>query len=169
MRKTAIRIITTGGTIDSSENYDPEKKSVFAGYGTNLPKMLEQSRTKDRFVMDALMLKDSADINDSDRNLVLEHIQNAPEDRIVILHGTSAMADTARFLGPNIKNKTVVLVGSITPYTQKWSDALFNLGYAIATAKVLPNGVYVAMNGKTFNWDNVKKNTDSGVFENMRS
>ena len=78
------------------------------------------------------------------------------------------MVETAQVLGKNIKNKTIVLLGAMIPYNQKKSDALFNLGYAISAVQVLPKGVYIAMNGKIFNWNHVRKNKELGIFEETK-
>jgi L-asparaginase len=68
-------------------------------------------------------------------------------------------------LGRAVKDKTVVLTGAMVPYTFGSSDGLFNLGTALAFAQTLPPGVYVAMNGRHFLWNSVRKNRDLGVFE----
>lgn len=162
-----VRIMSTGGTIDSSIEYDPTKKSVFKG--TNLPSVLKQARLRCRIELEPLMQKDSDDVTDEDRTMILEHCRACRERNIVVTHGTDTMAKTARFLGEGqIDNKTVVLVGSFVPLSQDHSDALFNLGYAIATAQCLPCGVWVAMGGEVFSWDNVKKNKDDQTFERVQ-
>jgi len=84
---------------------------------------------------------------------------------MIVTHGTDTMVDTARFLGHPIKDKTVVLVGAMIPYAFGASDALFNLGCAFSAVQVLHPGVYITMNGKIFQWDNVRKNKESGEFE----
>jgi L-asparaginase len=159
--------MSTGGTIDSSIEYDNTKKSVFQG--TNLPTVLNQARLTCRIELEPLMQKDSADITDEDRTIILERCRASRERNIVITHGTDTISETARFLGEHqVGNKTVVLVGSFVPISQEHSDALFNLGYAIASAQSLSLGVWVAMGGESFSWDNVKKNKDKQMFERLQ-
>lgn len=112
-------------------------------------------------------MKDSLDMSDEDRKVILENCKKAPEDRIVITHGTDTMVETAKVLASEIKSKTIVLTGAMIPYAFDNSDALFNLGNALAFVQVLPSGIYIAMNGKYFSWDNVRKNKDIGEFEEI--
>ena len=164
MNPPLVRIISTGGTIDSSPDYDPKKKSVFQG--TYLPKMFAQAKLGVEPILEPLMQKDSADLTAEDRQLILEHCIASPEDRIVVTHGTDTMTETAQFLGEKgVGNKTVVLVGSFVPLSQVDSDALFNLGYGLSAAQLLPPGVWIAMNGEIFEWNNVRKNKEKGRFE----
>lgn len=164
MNPPLVRIISTGGTIDSSPDYDPNKKSVFQG--TYLPKMFTQAKLGIEPVLEPLMQKDSADITAEDRQLIFNRCMVSPEDRIVITHGTDTMTETARFLGEKgVGNKTVVLVGSFVPLSQAGSDAFFNLGYGLSAAQLLPVGVWIAMNGEVFEWSNVRKNREKGRFE----
>jgi len=142
-----IRIISTGGTIDSSIDYDPTKKSVFNG--TNIPEILKQARLNYKIELEPIMQKDGADITDDDRNIIYERCRDSNEECIVITHGTDTMVDTARYLGKKeIENKTIVLVGSFIPLSQEYSDAFFNLGYALASSSLLPQGIWVAMGGE---------------------
>jgi L-asparaginase len=101
------------------------------------------------------------------RQLIADNCIKCAEDKILITHGTDTMADTARFLAPLIEYKTVVITGAMIPYKFGSSDGLFNLGSALAFVQSLPKGVYVAMNGKFFNWDNVRKNRQTGQFEEL--
>jgi len=159
-----IRIISTGGTIDSSEDYDPTKKSVFSG--TNMPAILKQARLNYEIEIEPLMQKDSADITDDDRQTILKHCIDSSEEGILITHGTDTMSETARYLGEKgFENKTIVLVGSFVPLSQEQSDAFFNLGYALASVHLLPHGVWVAMGGEFFSWDKVRKNKEKQIFE----
>src|SRR3989344_4222055 len=162
-----VRLILTGGTIDSAEPYRSDLKSTFPS-GTHVPDMLEQARVKSGIIVDVLMLKDSNDMTEQDRQSLLERCQQMPEERAVVTHGTDTMADTARFLGEQIEDKTIVLTGAMTPFVMERSDSLFNLGFAIASAQRLANGVYVAMNGRVFDWDNVRKNREIGMFEELK-
>ena len=159
-----IKVISTGGTIDSSEDYSPTEKSVFKG--TNMPTILKQARLNYEIALEPLMQKDSADITNEDRETIFKHCIDSTEEGIVITHGTDTMSETARYLGEKgVGEKTVLLVGSFIPFSQEKSDAFFNLGYALASVQLLPHGVWIAMGGEVFSWDNVKKNKDKQIFE----
>ena len=160
-----IRIFVTGGTFD--KEYNELDGSLFFK-DTHLPEMLKLGRSRVEVVIETLMLIDSLEMTDSDRNTILEHCRKTKEDRIVITHGTDTMDVTARALGEKIRDKTIVLTGAMIPYKFGSSDGLFNLGSALAFAQTLPRGVYVAMNGRYFTWDNVKKNRQTGQFEEVR-
>jgi L-asparaginase len=101
----------------------------------------------------------------ANRLQVLASCQAAPEDRIVITHGTDTMVETAHVLGEAALGKTVVLTGAMVPYIFNNSDAVFNLGCAIVAVQLLSPGIYIAMNGRIFPWDDVRKNKSLGVFE----
>lgn len=111
---------------------------------------------------------DSLEMTDEDRDLIVHQCNNCDETQIVITHGTDTMADTAKIIAQKINNKTIILTGAMIPIKFGSSDGLFNLGSALAFAQTLPAGVYVAMNGRCFNWDNVRKNKQTGVFEEVR-
>jgi L-asparaginase len=111
------------------------------------------------------MMIDSLHMTDAGRHLILERCRGVPENRIVITHGTDTMPETAAVLGPELKGKTVVLTGAMVPYTFGSSDGLFNLGTALAFVQTLPEGVYVAMNGRCFSWHSVRKDKKRGIFE----
>ena len=162
----AVRILITGGTIDGITYDSPKDEYKFKK--TYLPKMLKQSRVTLPVSIEKLMHKDSRHITDSDRDLILKRCKECEEDKIVITHGTMAMPKTAKFLYNKIKNKTIVLTGSMIPFIEENSDALFNLGCAITAAQTLQKGVYITMNGKIFSGNNVKKNLKLGVFEILR-
>ena len=160
----AIRILVTGGTFDKV--HDPiTEKLVFQE--THLPDILKRSRHLLDITVRTIMLIDSLEITLGDQEMILKACQDAVEDEIVITHGTSNMEKTAQFLGEKIKDKTVVLTGAMVPYVFRVSDAFFNIGAALAFVQTLPHGVYITMNGKIFNWDNVKKNTELGIFEKI--
>jgi hypothetical protein len=105
---------------------------------------------------------------DADRALILARCTEAGEERVVVTHGTDTMEETARYLGGRVREKTIVLTGAMVPYTFGSSDGLFNLGSALSFAQALPHGVYVAMNGRHFRWDDVRKNKKLGIFEAER-
>ncbi len=135
---------------------------------THLPEMLEQARNRVPVEVEVLMLKDSRYMSAQNREKMLEKCRACAEDKIIITHGTLTLPETARFLGEKIKDKRIVLLGAMIPYTDEKSDALFTLGSAITAVQLLPKGVYVAMNGKIFAWDNVRKNKKVGEFEEIK-
>jgi L-asparaginase len=161
-----IRLFITGGTIDCVY-YKPETND-YRFEETYIPKMLKQARITYPVIIEKLMLKDSRKITDKDRELILKKCKECKEDKIVITHGTYTMIKTAKFLGQRIKDKIIVLTGSMIPFNEKNSDALFNLGCAVITAQTLQPGVYITMNGKIFSWNNVKENLELDVFEELK-
>ena len=155
----------TGGTFD--KEYDEiEEKLLFRK--SHLEEMLAVGRSKVEIDITELMLIDSLFMTDADRGRILEHCKKTSEERIVITHGTGTMEITARFLGQALSGKTVVLTGAMIPFRVCNSDSLFNLGCAMAFAQALPHGVYIAANGRYFHYDNVRKNTKIGIFEEIR-
>ncbi len=161
---STIRVFVTGGTFD--KEYDELQGRLYFK-DTHLPEMLRLARCRLPLELRTLMMIDSLDMTEADRRLVVESCRGAPEQRIVVTHGTDTMAETARALHAAGLGKTVVLTGAMIPYAFGSSDGLFNLGSALSFAQVLPPGVYVAMNGRVFPGDRVRKNRDSGVFEEM--
>jgi len=163
-REDTIRILTTGGTID--KEYNPVSGELtFAK--SHLTNMLNQVRCKVEVVLEEIMLKDSLQMRSEDREEILKKCIDCLENRIIITHGTDTMVETARVLGKSLKGKTVVVVGALIPYAFGASDALFNLGCAFSAVQTLPGGVYITMNGKIFHWDHVRKNRESGEFEEI--
>ncbi len=160
----AIRIMITGGTID--KEYNPLIGELTFSK-SHLSNMLKQVKCKVRFILDEVMLKDSLQMMSQDREEILKKCIHCAENKIIITHGTDTMVQTARVLGDHVKKKTVVLVGAMIPYVFGASDALFNLGCAFSAVQVLQQGVYITMNGKIFHWDNVRKNRESGEFEEL--
>jgi len=161
----AMRIFITGGTFDKEYN-ELDGKLFFKD--THLPEMLKLGRCKVPVEIRALMLVDSLEMNDADRQIIVDQCRKCKEDRIVITHGTDTMEETAKVLGGAGLTKTIVLTGAMIPYKFGSSDGLFNLGSALAFAQTLSPGVYIAMNGRYFSWDNVKKNKKLGEFEEAR-
>ncbi|MFH0990068.1 MAG: asparaginase domain-containing protein [bacterium] len=157
-----IRIFVTGGTFDKEYN-ELEGKLFFKD--THVSEMLHLGRCKLKVDIRSLMMVDSLEMTDEDREIILKHCLKAKEDRIVITHGTDTMDQTAKLLGQKIKDKTIILTGAMVPYKFGSSDGLFNLGSALAFAQTLSHGVYIAMNGRYFSWNNVKKNRHLGQFE----
>jgi L-asparaginase len=160
-----IRVFVTGGTFDKEYN-ELDGKLFFKD--THLNEMLNLGRCKLKVHVRTLMMVDSLDLTDQDRQIIMDHCLKAKEEKVVITHGTDTMDVTAKVLGATIKNKTVVLTGAMIPYKFGSSDGLFNLGSALAFVQTLPHGVYIAMNGKYFRWDNVRKNKRTGTFEELK-
>ena len=159
-----LRLIATGGTFDKHYN---ELNGVLGFSDSHLPEVIKRSRMTIPVALDVLPLLDSLDMQDADRQRVLAACQAAQEKAIVIIHGTDTMRETAAVLGGADLGQTIVLTGAMIPYEIANSDALFNLGFACGVAQALPAGVYVAMNGQVFPWDNVQKNRAAGVFQQL--
>jgi L-asparaginase len=160
-----IRILVTGGTFDKEYN---ELTGSLSFKHTHLNEMLRLGRCHVDVFVETLMMIDSLDMAADDRRRIAEECRVAEEQRVVITHGTDTMVETARVLAavfPSEASKTIVLTGAMIPYAFGSSDGLFNLGSAISFVQVLPPGVYIAMNGRCFNWDRVRKNHETGVFE----
>ena len=157
-----IRIIITGGTFD--KQYD-ELRGRLTFKDTHLPEILKIVRCTVPIEVELNQLIDSLDMQTANRLLVLESCRRAPEEHIVITHGTDTMVETAEVLGGAGLDKTIVLTGAMVPYVFTGSDAVFNLGCAVTAVQLLGRGVYIAMNGRVFPWENVQKNRDRGVFE----
>ena len=158
----AARIIVTGGTFD--KHYDAIKGEL-TFKESHLPAILEQARITIPVAIEVNQLIDSLHMNDGHRQGVLAACRHAAERSIVVVHGTDTMAETARVVGQAGLAKTIVFTGAMIPYSVQGSDALFNLGFALAMAQALPDGAYVAMNGRVFTWSDVRKDKDSGIFE----
>ena len=160
-----IRIFVTGGTFDKEYN---ELNGELFFRDTHIQEMLTLRRSRVTVDIRTLMMIDSLDMSNDDRELIAQNCLRTKEDKIVITHGTDTIVDTARVLAQKIKDKTIVLTGAIIPYKFGSSDGLFNLGSALAYAQTLPQGVFVAMNGRFFKWNNVKKNKKTGEFEELK-
>jgi len=161
----AIKIFLTGGTFD--KEYNELDGSLFFK-DTHLPEMLTLGRNRVPVDIRTLMMVDSLDMTDTDRQLIAQNVIQAGTDKIIIVHGTDTMVETAKVLAQQIKDKTIVLVGAMIPYKFGSSDGLFNLGAAIAFVQVLSPGVYIAMNGQYFTHDNCRKNKQTGYFETLK-
>ena len=158
----AIRIFITGGTFDKEYN-EITGKLYFKD--THMREILDLGRSKLDVSIRTLMMIDSLDMTDSDRNLILENCVSTKGDQIIITHGTDTMTDTAKLLATGNLEKTIVLTGAMIPFKFGTSDGLFNLGNALGFVQSLSHGVYIAMNGRCFDYDKVKKNKGTGVFE----
>lgn len=162
MPKSTLRLIVTGGTFD--KQYDELNGTLSFGT-THVEDVLRRGRSEVPLTVEVLFLKDSLDLVDADRARIVAAARASDERRIVITHGTDTMVESARALAAADLEKTIVLTGAMIPYAFGSSDGLFNLGSALSFAQALAPGVYVAMNGRVFPWDNVKKNKERGVFE----
>lgn len=158
----AIRVFITGGTFDKEYN---EITGQLYFNDTHMHDLLDMGRCRVPVEIRTLMMIDSLEMTAEDRELIVHQCNQCEEDMIVITHGTDTMAETAQVLADKVKDKTVVLTGAMIPIKFGSSDGLFNLGSAIAFVQSLPKGVYVAMNGRFFKANNVRKNKQTGVFE----
>ena len=160
----AIKVFVTGGTFD--KEYDEITGRLFFKE-THVPEMLALGRSRLDIEIVTLMMIDSLDMKDAERASIVAHCRACPEERIVITHGTDTMVETAHALAQNLSHKTLVLTGAMIPYAFGSSDGLFNLGSALSFVQALPHGVYLAMNGRYFPWNRVRKNRTLGVFEEI--
>lgn len=162
LRNDRIRVLITGGTFD--KEYDEIGGKLYFK-DSHVAEMLALGRCKLDLEICTLMMTDSLDMTQADREIIVEQCRAAAENRIVITHGTDTMEITARELAERVEGKTIVLTGAIIPYKFGSSDGLFNLGSALAFVQTLPPAVYVAMNGCYFKAERVRKNRETGAFE----
>jgi L-asparaginase len=160
-----IKIFITGGTFD--KEYDERTGNLFFKK-THVSEMLRRGRCNIPVDIETLMMKDSLEMTDEDRVMINSRCLEVEESHIVITHGTDTMEVTAKYLSKQEIGKTIVLTGAMIPYTFGSSDGFYNLGSALAFVQTLPPGVYVAMNGKYFHAENVRKNKEKGIFEPVR-
>ena len=159
----SIRIVVTGGTFD--KEYDELTGRLFFR-DTHVQEMLRRGRCRLEVTVETAMMIDSLDLDDGGRARIVERCRASAERAIVVTHGTDTMVETAHAIASAaLLDKTIVLTGAMVPYAFGSSDGLFNLGSALSFAQVLPPGVYLAMNGRHFRWDRVRKNVAAGVFE----
>ncbi len=156
-----IKVLITGGTIDKTYK---ELSGKLSFTETHLVDMLNRGRSMVDTLSEVLFLKDSLEMMDSDRAFILDKCQSCDEQNILITHGTDTMVETATYLAKSLKGKTVVLFGSMIPYSIDNSDALFNLGVALSAVQLKDSGVYIVMNGQIFDFDKVQKDKDLGIF-----
>jgi L-asparaginase len=158
----SLQIFVTGGTFDKKYN---EIDGTLSFDQTHVSELLDLGRCQLKVEITTLMLVDSLDMTEASRELILAQCAATPAQHIVITHGTDTMVETAQLLGEKLAGKTIVLTGAMIPFTFGSSDGLFNMGCALAFAQSLPPSVYVAMNGRCFHWNNVRKNRVLGRFE----
>ena len=159
-----VRVFVTGGTFD--KEYDELTGKLYFR-NTHVDEMLRRGRCGLDVDVETLMMIDSLEMTDDQRARIVQACSDCDEDQIVITHGTDTMVETARAIAEGVRAKTVVLTGAMVPYAFGSSDGLFNLGSALSFVQSLPRGVYIAMNGRSFPWDDVRKNRDAGVFERL--
>jgi L-asparaginase len=159
-----IAILVTGGTFDKQYN---ELSGTLTFKDTHVTEMLRLGRSRVDVDVRQLMMIDSLDMTDANRRAIADACVAAGASRIVITHGTDTMVESAKALAAREIGKTIVLTGAMVPYAFGSSDGLFNLGSALSFAQALPAGVYIAMNGRAFAWNDVRKNRETGVFENL--
>jgi L-asparaginase len=160
----SIRIFITGGTFDKEYN---ELNGQLYFKDTHIQELLKLGRCRVDVDIRTLMMVDSLEMTNDDRELISRQCQNTDDQMIIITHGTDTMAETAEVIAKENTSKTIVLTGAMIPYKFGSSDGLFNLGSALAFVQALPAGVYVAMNGRYFHWNNVRKNKQTGGFEEI--
>ncbi|MBV9759034.1 MAG: asparaginase [Acidobacteriaceae bacterium] len=165
-KKDRIRVLITGGTFD--KEYDEIRGRLYFKE-SHVAEMLALGRCKLDLEIRTLMMIDSLDMRQPDRDIIVEQCRAADENRIVITHGTDTMEVTAREIAERVEGKTIVLTGAMIPYKFGSSDGLFNLGSALAFVQTLPPAVYVAMNGSYFEAERVRKNRETGAFEEKDS
>ena len=161
-----VRLLITGGTIDKVYN---QSNGELEFDKTHFPEMVKRSRVEVDLTLEEIMLLDSLDMVDKERDLIVDSCRRCEVDFILITHGTDTMCDTARLIGESDIDKTIVLFGAMVPYAVSNSDALFNFGCALGSLQLLESGVYVAMNGRVLPWDDVEKNRALGVFQYIES
>lgn len=161
-QKVSVIILVTGGTFD--KEYDMINGRLDFE-DTHVPEMLQLGRCTVDVTVRTLMMLDSLEMTDTERAIILENCKHTVQHKIVITHGTDTMTETAAYLAQANLDKTIVLTGAMIPYKFGSSDGFFNLGAALAFSQTLPNGVYVSMNGKYYHWNNVRKNKQTGFFE----
>jgi L-asparaginase len=159
-----VRVFVTGGTFD--KEYDELTGKLYFR-STHVDEMLRRGRCMVDVEVETLMMVDSLEMTEEQRAAIVRACQECAEHQIVITHGTDTMVETAHAIARGVEGKTVVLTGAMVPYAFGSSDGLFNLGSAFSFVQSLPRGVYVAMNGRCFSWDDVRKNRVAGVFERL--
>ena len=160
----SVRVFVTGGTFD--KEYD-ELTGTLYFRNTHVDEMLRRGRCGLDVDVETLMMVDSLEMTAEQRGLIVRACRACTEAQTVITHGTDTMVETAREIADDVSDKTIVLTGAMVPYAFGSSDGLFNLGSALSFVQSLPPGVYIAMNGRSFRWDDVRKNRDAGVFEHL--
>ena len=160
-----IKIFLTGGTFDKEYN---EINGQLFFKDTHLPEMLRLGRNRVPVDIRTLMMIDSSDMTEADRESIAQNVLKTGTNKIIITHGTDTMVETAQVIAKKVKDKTIVIVGAMIPYKFGSSDGLFNFGAALAFVQTLSVGVYIVMNGQFFTHDNCRKNKKAGEFEKIK-
>ncbi|MFK7950997.1 MAG: asparaginase domain-containing protein [Saprospiraceae bacterium] len=161
-----IGVFVTGGTFDKDYNL------INGNLGfqqTHVPEMFKRGRSTLDIDIQVLMMIDSLEMTAEQRQYIVDSCEKSPYHDLIITHGTDTMVETAKVLASADLDKTIVMTGAMRPYKLGSSDGFFNLGSAVAFAQTLPNGVYIAMNGRYYHWNNVRKNKSTGFFEELKS
>lgn len=158
-----IRILTCGGTIDKVYF---DAKSTFQVGEPQVAQLLNEARVTFDFEVETVFQKDSLEMTDADRQLLRTKVEEATEERILITHGTDTMVATAKAL-TKIPGKVIVLTGALEPARFRVTDAVFNIGCAVTAVQTLSEGVYITMNGRVFDADQVRKNVEENRFETI--
>ena len=161
----SIRLLITGGTFD--KEYDLLNGKLYFT-DTHVDEILKRGRNTTDVSTRTLMMVDSLEMTDEDRELIVSQCIKCDEEKIIITHGTDTMVETALQIKAAQIDKTIVLTGAMIPYTFGSSDGLYNMGSAMAFVQTLPHGVYIAMNGRHYPADNVQKNRKTGYFEALK-
>jgi L-asparaginase len=160
-----IQVFVTGGTFDKEYNFITGELYF---KDTHLSDMFVRGRCTLDIDIKTLMMVDSLEMTDDDRDIIVRNCKNCKSDKVIITHGTDTMVETASYIAENNIEKTIVITGAMIPYAfGNSSDGFFNLGSALAFVQSLPVGIYIVMNGRYFNWDEVKKNRKTGYFEKL--
>ena len=160
-----IQIFITGGTFDKSYNH---LSGDLFFEKTHIPEMLKRSKSRLNVEVKTLMMIDSLEMTESDINKIIKECIDSKSKRIVITHGTDTMVNTANKIAKKINNKTIVLTGAMIPYAfGSSSDGFFNLGSALSFVQTLEKGIYIAMNGQYFKYNNVTKDKEKGYFKSL--
>lgn len=161
-----VQVFVTGGTFDKEYNFITGELYF---KDTHLPEMFSRGRCTFEVDIKTLMMVDSLEMTEADREIIAHNCRRSSFRHIIITHGTDRMVETARHLAQtDFKDKTIVLTGAMIPYAfGTSSDGFFNLGSALAFAQTLPPGIYIVMNGRYFHWDKVRKNLNTGNFEEI--
>jgi len=161
----SIRLLITGGTFD--KEYDLLNGKLYFT-DTHVDEILKRGRNTTDVSTRTLMMVDSLEMTDEDRELIVSQCIKCDEEKIIITHGTDTMVETALQIKAAQIDKTIIITGAMIPYTFGSSDGLYNMGSAMAFVQTLPHGVYIAMNGRYYQSDNVQKNRKTGYFEALK-
>lgn len=161
-----IGVFVTGGTFDKDYNLI---NGSLGFQQTNVPEMFKRGRSTLNIDIQVLMMIDSLDMTAEQRQYIIDSCEKSPYHNLIITHGTDTMVETAKIIAAANLDKTIVMTGAMRPYKLGSSDGFFNLGSAVAFAQTLPNGVFIAMNGRYYHWNNVRKNKSTGYFEKLKA